>query len=111
VQIPLSTHDVADPELQAALVAFRRAAVTLAKVEDALIFNGQPAVNTAPVPTFVGGWLENLPPVFTVTGGAQQAGLVPRLARPDTVLADTAVRPRVSQRTMEPAGYPWAAAD
>jgi|SRR5450631_3709242 len=77
VQIPLPSHQVADPELGAALVAFRRAAVTIARIEDAIIFNGQPGAGVAPVPTFPGGWLAALPSVYSVTGGAAQPGLVP----------------------------------
>ncbi|HTA19083.1 MAG TPA: hypothetical protein VK989_07305, partial [Polyangia bacterium] len=35
VLVPLATHEVAEPELLAAAVAFRRAAVTVARIEDA----------------------------------------------------------------------------
>lgn len=77
VQVPLPTYQVSDPELGAALVAFRRAAITIARIEDAIIFNGQFARSQPPAPTFAGGWLASLPRVYSVTGGARQPGLVP----------------------------------
>ena len=77
VQVPLPSYQVGDPELGAALVAFRRAAVTIAKIEDAIIFNGQFARSQPPPPTFPGGWLAGLPRVYSVSGGAAQPGLVP----------------------------------
>jgi uncharacterized linocin/CFP29 family protein len=40
-QVQLRSHEIADPELGAALTMFRRAANHIARVEDALIFNGR----------------------------------------------------------------------
>lgn len=77
VQVPLPSYQVGDPELGAALVAFRRAAVTITRIEDAIIFNGQFARSLPPAPTFPGGWLAGLPRVYSVSGGAAQPGLVP----------------------------------
>jgi|GEM_PF-985975 uncharacterized linocin/CFP29 family protein len=115
VQIPLPTHQVADPELGAALTAFRRAALTIARIEDAIVFNGQPGAGIPPVATFPGGWLAALPPVYSVTGGAAQPGLVPAgiVALPGAValapvLAN--VVPRVPVAVPTPAvGSPLAA--
>jgi uncharacterized linocin/CFP29 family protein len=41
VNVYLRTHEAADLELKAALVMFRRAANLIARVEDALVFNGR----------------------------------------------------------------------
>jgi uncharacterized linocin/CFP29 family protein len=71
VLVELRTSDLADPELASALVGFRRAANVIARIEDALTFNGQPGAGLPP------GGLGGLAPIFSVTGGAQQDGLVP----------------------------------
>jgi hypothetical protein len=64
------THEASDPELQAALTMFRRAANIIARTEDALMFNGQPRANDPP----------NVPgaPIALVqtTYGREQRGLV-----------------------------------
>jgi uncharacterized linocin/CFP29 family protein len=103
VQISLPSHQVSDPELGAALVAFRRAAVTIARIEDAIIFNGQFARSRPPAPTYPGGWLAGLPRVYSVSGGAAQPGLVPAgVIAAASVLAPAPlaanVRPRESIR-------------
>jgi uncharacterized linocin/CFP29 family protein len=48
VRLNLRGAQLADPELGSVLTAFRRAANILARVEDALVFNGQPGPNTLP---------------------------------------------------------------
>lgn len=50
LQLKVNVRDaqMADPEMASALALFRRAANVLARLEDALIFNGQPAANTLP---------------------------------------------------------------
>jgi uncharacterized linocin/CFP29 family protein len=48
VNVALRTHEVADLELSAALVMFRRAANVIARIEDALIFNGRPGPDMDP---------------------------------------------------------------
>jgi uncharacterized linocin/CFP29 family protein len=93
-QLALATHEVSDPELLAAAVGFRRAAVTVARIEDALIFNGQMAASVPPPPTFPGGWLARLPQIYRVTGGGPQAGLVPAGALPLTPPRVGSVAPR-----------------
>jgi hypothetical protein len=111
IQIPLANHEVAEPELQAAAVAFRRAAVTIARVEDALIFNGQTTPGRAPWPTLRGGWAGNLPPVFSLVGGASQAGLVPTGALPYQPPPLPNIAPRVDMPLPLPTPWPWAPAD
>lgn len=48
VNVPLRNHEVADPNLNAALGMFRRAANYIARVEDALVFSGRPGTNLPP---------------------------------------------------------------
>jgi uncharacterized linocin/CFP29 family protein len=98
VQIPLATHEVADPEQLAALSQFRRAAVTLARVEDALIFNGQPGPAMNPFGTAA------LRPVFVVTGGGLQAGLVPAGAAANAAPVPANIPPRANRQIATPAG-------
>jgi uncharacterized linocin/CFP29 family protein len=76
VQISLCSHEAQDPELSAALGMFRRAANVIARVEDALVFHGQAERGQAPV-----AGTGNLPPIFTVTGGRPQPGLLTALTR------------------------------
>jgi uncharacterized linocin/CFP29 family protein len=76
VQVSLCTHEAQDPELNAALGMFRRAANVIARVEDALIFHGQADRALPPV-----AGTGNLPPIFAVTGGRAQPGLLTALTR------------------------------
>lgn len=71
VQVALCSHEAQDPELNAALGMFRRAANVIARVEDALLFHGQADRGAPPA-----AGVENLPPIFRVTGGRAQAGLL-----------------------------------
>lgn len=70
VNVFLRTHEVADPSLDAALGMFRRAANYIARIEDALVFNGRLA-NSAPDIGAVG-----IPAVYSVTGDGEALGLV-----------------------------------
>ena len=70
ILVYLRTHEAADPELQAALTMFRRAANLIARTEDALMFNGQNGRNQPPV---AAGGLRAL---AQVTYGRQQNGLI-----------------------------------
>jgi hypothetical protein len=106
VLVPLANHEVSDPDLLAAQVAFRRAAVTIARIEDALLFDGQPARNFPPVPTFPGGFLAGLPRVYTINGGARQPGLVPAGSRPLQLPVPVNVPPRHSVQVALPAPLP-----
>ena len=73
VNVPLRGHDVADPELKAALTMFRRAANYVARLEDALVFNGRTGGQVGPVA--ING-VAGVPAVFGVSGdGGAQAGI------------------------------------
>jgi uncharacterized linocin/CFP29 family protein len=48
VKVYLRGAQVADPELTSALIAFRRAANLLARLEDEIVFNGQPGPSKGP---------------------------------------------------------------
>jgi uncharacterized linocin/CFP29 family protein len=77
VNVALRSHEAADPNLNAALGMFRRAASCIARVEDALVFNGRPANGPPP-------GVGNLPPVFTVSGdGPVREGLTRPLVIPN----------------------------
>jgi uncharacterized linocin/CFP29 family protein len=78
VKVYLRGAQMADPELASALALFRRAANLLARLEDALIFNGQPGESQAPP----GG----PPNIWEIRGGQQSNGLLATaaaLAEPD----------------------------
>lgn len=66
INVQLRSREVADPNLTAALGIFRRAANQIARIEDALIFNGHDAKLQPPKDTIAG-----IPPVFTITGGGK----------------------------------------
>lgn len=71
INVQLRSREMADPNLAAALGMFRRAANQIARIEDALIFNGHDE-NMLP-PAGIGG----IPAVFTITGGGSaEPGLV-----------------------------------
>ncbi|MDP9149286.1 MAG: bacteriocin family protein [Myxococcota bacterium] len=70
VNVELRTHEVGDPDLNAALVMFRRAANAIARIEDALIFNGR-APNALPAGLAAG----ITTPPFTVTGSGDPIGI------------------------------------
>lgn len=72
VNVYLKNAQMADPELSAAQIMFRRAAAVVARVEDQIVFNGQPGTGKNPVP--VGP--EKLPEVYTVSGGGKYNGLL-----------------------------------
>jgi uncharacterized linocin/CFP29 family protein len=67
-QVQLRSTEMADRDLEAAMVKFRRAANVVARLEDAVIFNdriapGNPAAGVA-----------GIPPVYRVTGGGPNPG-------------------------------------
>jgi uncharacterized linocin/CFP29 family protein len=72
VNVPLRTREAADPDLEAALVMFRRAANYIARIEDALVFNGRAAPS---VPPPFGG--AGIPSVVQVTGEGSVQGIFP----------------------------------
>ena len=75
VNVYLRSREAADPELNAALTMFRRAANYVARIEDALIFNGRPGEDA--VPPF---GLQGIPEVHHISGGGSVDGLM--LGRP-----------------------------
>jgi uncharacterized linocin/CFP29 family protein len=94
VNVQLRTHEVADPNLHAALGMFRRAANCIARIEDALVFNGR--LPNQP-PTGVGG----LPQIYTVTGDGELRGLArphPQVASPTPAVGIAPLGPRVIQQ-------------
>jgi len=70
VNVYLKRAQVAQPDLSSALLMFRRAANIIARVEDSLVFAGQPGPDPEP------NKIKVEPHIFRVTGGAEFAGLV-----------------------------------
>jgi uncharacterized linocin/CFP29 family protein len=62
---------MADPEMTSVLALFRRAANVLARLEDAVVFNGLVASGNSPPPAAVLG----LPEIWEITGGEELPGL------------------------------------
>lgn len=71
VNVSVRLREAADPDLEAALVMFRRAGNYIARIEDALVFNGRPGPNLPP-PVGIAG----IPPVFTIRGDGAINGLL-----------------------------------
>jgi uncharacterized linocin/CFP29 family protein len=69
--VTLKNHMLADPELGAASILFRRAANIIARVEDALIFRGKKKSDKPPIPS-----TDQLPQVFDISGSDDYDGLV-----------------------------------
>jgi uncharacterized linocin/CFP29 family protein len=76
-RVYLRAAQVADPELTSALIAFRRAANVLARLEDEIIFNGQKGANEGPD---LGGQSRKSAPdaLWEVRGGQKTDGLSDR---------------------------------
>jgi uncharacterized linocin/CFP29 family protein len=68
----LRSQQAADPELASAKQMLSRAAVIVGRLEDALVFEGQPARGYPPIR---GGNLIVQPPIYTVRGGRRFDGL------------------------------------
>jgi uncharacterized linocin/CFP29 family protein len=73
VEVYLKNAEVADPELASAIAMFCRAADVVARIEDAIVFNGQPASGQAP---HFGNKPVVVPPIYTVHGGTPNPGLL-----------------------------------
>ncbi|HEV3192185.1 MAG TPA: family 1 encapsulin nanocompartment shell protein [Polyangiaceae bacterium] len=71
VKVYLRGAQTADPDMESVLALFRRAANVLARLEDALVFNGQPGPDRGPS---VG--VQGLPAVWEVRGGERWKGLL-----------------------------------
>ena len=74
-EIYLSTQEAEDPALAAATAMLGRAADVLGRLEDAIVFRGQPGAGQAPVEEDDGS-LVVVPPVYTVSGGQERPGLL-----------------------------------
>jgi hypothetical protein len=72
VNVQLRTTEVSDPDLNAALVMFRRAANYVARLEDLLVFGGRPFPDTLLAPPFP----FSPRPVWTAKGGGTVDGLL-----------------------------------
>ena len=72
VKVYLRGAQMADPDLASALQMFRRAANVLARLEDAIVFNGQQAPSQGPPANTVAG----LHDIWEVRGGQYVAGLL-----------------------------------
>jgi uncharacterized linocin/CFP29 family protein len=83
VKVYLRGAQIADPEMTSVLALFRRAANVLARLEDAVIFNGQ----TAPGDDGRGApnrGLGDLPRIWEILGGQENGGLLgPHPAGPE----------------------------
>jgi uncharacterized linocin/CFP29 family protein len=77
VLVELPKSQLCDPQLSGALTMFRRAANYIARLEDAIVLNGQPGPDLAPP---LGGAL--VPLVTRVTGGGANPGIFPPAAGP-----------------------------
>ncbi len=80
VKLHLRGAQLADPELGSVLSAFRRAANIIARVEDALVFNGQPGPDQLPPDTAALG--------ATLSGGQASRGLVGLGVNADPAVTD-----------------------
>jgi encapsulating protein for peroxidase len=70
INVQLRSHEIADPNLTAALAMFRRAANFIARIEDALIVNGRPDLNKPPA------GIDKIPEVYTVQTAREVDGLL-----------------------------------
>lgn len=70
VNVYVKNAQLRQPDLSSALIMFRRAANIIARVEDRIIFGGQPRPDPPPED------LRVQPPIFRVTGGEQFLGLI-----------------------------------
>lgn len=68
--VELQRHQVTQPDLSSALIMFRRAANIIARVEDRIIFRGQPGADPNAADLGIA------PANFRVSGGAQFNGLI-----------------------------------
>jgi Encapsulating protein for peroxidase len=90
INVALTSQEVADPDLQGGLIQFRRAVNLIKRVEDALIFRGQPGAGLMPA------GVAGLPPVFDIGSGGRQPGLygaAPYIPRLDETVAPGGIGP------------------
>jgi len=70
VRVYVRGAQMADPDLTSVLQLFRRGANVLARLEDAVVFGGQPEPSAAPA------LADSLPPIWEILGGARSDGLL-----------------------------------
>ncbi len=70
VNVYLRSTQLCQPDLSSALILFRRAANLIARVEDRIVFGGQPSANPDP------STLDVSPPIYRVSGGETFRGLI-----------------------------------
>ncbi|MDR4484848.1 MAG: hypothetical protein R3B95_16850 [Nitrospirales bacterium] len=70
VNVYLTSAQLCQPDLSSALILFRRAANLIARVEDRIVFGGQPGPDPNPQVLNIN------PPIFRVAGGEQFRGLI-----------------------------------
>ncbi|MGB5053130.1 MAG: family 1 encapsulin nanocompartment shell protein, partial [Nitrospirales bacterium] len=70
VNVYLTSAQLCQPDLSSALILFRRAANLIARVEDRIVFGGQPGPDPNPQALNIN------PPIFRVAGGEQFRGLI-----------------------------------
>lgn len=73
VKVFLRAAQMADPDMSSALQMFRRAANVLARLEDTLVFNGQPGPGRIRFPE---GTSASIPPIWEALRGHQCRGLL-----------------------------------
>ena len=71
VRVFLRGAQMADPDMTSVLALFRRAANVLARLEDAVVFNGLEGTNQGPA-----HGVEGLPAIWDVLGGQRHRGLL-----------------------------------
>ncbi|MGH8932201.1 MAG: encapsulin [Egibacteraceae bacterium] len=77
----LKAQQAEDPELGTARQMLSRAADIIGRLEDAIVFNGQPGADTPPIHT------GDIPEVYTVRGGQKHEGLLSGADQVDVDLA------------------------
>lgn len=83
VKVYLRGAQMADPEMTSVLAMFRRAANVLARLEDAVVFNGQAKAFEGPA----GDAIEGLPHIWEILGGQESRGLLAAVdEKKDTVI-------------------------
>ncbi len=84
VKVFVRGAQMADPDMTSALQLFRRAANVLARLEDAIVFNGQPEKNKGPE-----NGTDGLPSIYEVLGGQRSRGLLDEKTKVRAVQADS----------------------
>jgi|SRR5262245_54625896 len=76
VKVEVRAAQMADPDMTSVLALFRRAVNVLARLEDAVIFNGLIANPSAPPPVTPRDGVAGLPQIWEISGGQPMDGLL-----------------------------------